>query len=156
MSKKEVKIALNIEATALCHATENIEKVRAAILNIVPEELRQESEKWMSALMLEGFYGNPISLLRLTIDRAEMASKLFSYIIKNLDHEDFSKLNSTLYDRLDSSGNLYIRLDKQSAYRGRLKLYEGDDVIKIRIKLSRQFLNEIADKGINIENIEMH
>jgi len=47
-------------------------------------------------------------------------------------------LERTLKLRLDSSGHLYLRLDKQRAYLGEIRVYDGDDVIRVRVKLSPQ------------------
>jgi len=37
----------------------------------------------------------------------------------------------------DEEGNLFIRVDKQSAFRGILTLTEHDDPIRVKIKFSR-------------------
>jgi hypothetical protein len=41
----------------------------------------------------------------------------------------------TISARVDSGGNIFIRLDKQEFAQGRIVLSNGDDVIRIKVKV---------------------
>lgn len=45
------------------------------------------------------------------------------------------RLQETLEARTDEDGVLYLRLDKQAAYLGELRLTDGEDAIQLRLKL---------------------
>lgn len=143
------RVALHLEATVFCHATESLEKVKSSLLNILPEDMRKQHEGKVSIETLESFFGNPIYVLRLSIDDCDLASDLFRALLIKLGREGINELSATLEQRLDSSGRLHVRFDKQQAFVGRLKVYDGDDVIKVRVKLSRQALDEIRAKGLD-------
>ncbi|MEM1521679.1 MAG: RNA-binding domain-containing protein [Thermofilaceae archaeon] len=142
--------ALRLEATVFCHATENLEKVRTALLNLFPSDLRHEVEEGIKVSMLQGFYGNVIHVLKLVVDKPELASTLLKAILEKLPHEDLRRVEATLEQRIDSSGNLHVRFDKQNAYLGRMRVYDGDDVIKVKVKLSRHALNEVRSRGLDV------
>lgn len=124
----EKRLVRRIEITTSIHATEDEEKVRKAVLNLVPEELRDQAR--IKQLVFQGHYGNPIKRLILTIT-GKNADKVFRNLISKMTSTDKKIIDVTLENRLDSSSHLYIRLSKQDAYRGSVVLYEGDDIIKI-------------------------
>jgi RNA binding exosome subunit len=132
------KVALNAEVSAFCHATEDLEKVKVALTNVLPEEIRAELEDSLSVSMLEGHYGNPIFVLKVKIEKPELAEALLKHLLAALPPGDLLALERTLRHRLDPSGHLYLRLDKQRAYLGEVRVYDGDDVIRVRVKLSPQ------------------
>lgn len=142
------KLVLNAEVSALCHATEDLEKVKAALLNVLPEEARPLLEKYLSVAMLEGHYGNPIFVLKLRIEQPELADALFKRVVKSLPESDLDFLEGTLKRRLDSSGHLHLRLSKPQAYMGKLRVYDGDDVIKLKVKLSPHARQELLSKRL--------
>lgn len=142
------RIVLSTEISAFCHATEDLDKVKAALGNILPESARAELESSMSIAMLEGHYGNPIFVLRLKIEKPELAEALLKQLLASLPEGDLAMLDRTLEQRLDSSGNLYLRLDKQQAFLGDFRVYDGDDVIKVKVKLSPQARQIILNKSL--------
>lgn len=129
-------IALSAELTAFAHATEEPDRVKQALLNSLPGDSRGELEGWVTTALLKGYYGNPILVFKLRVEEPEKASVVLRWIIENLPPEDVALLNRTLEQRIDGSGHLYIRLDKQQAFLGRIRVYDGDDVIRVKGKLS--------------------
>lgn len=125
---EEKRLVRRIEIMTSIHATEDDEKVRKAVLNLVPEELRDQAK--IKQQTFQGHYGNPIKRLTLTIT-GRNADKVFKNIISKMTSTDRKIIDTTLENRLDSSSHLYIRLSKQDAYQGNVVLYEGDDIIKI-------------------------
>lgn len=129
-------LASSMELVAFCHATESLEKVKRAILNLLPQELRRTYEARLSVELLKGYYGNPIAVVRLKLSNKTHASLTLWRILEALEAADVSALDSSVDVRLDRSGNLYLRFDKQMAFLGRVKLYEGDDVVRVKAKLT--------------------
>jgi len=125
---------IKIEVSTIAHATEDINKVKKALLNIIDPELKKHAK--IKTTTVKGYYGNPITLLKLIL-RGNKASKAFSYILSKLDPMEKKLLSLSLEERLDRTNNLYIRLSKQDAYLGRLRIFEGDDVIKIIVSLPK-------------------
>lgn len=130
--KTKVKVS-ELSLSTISHATEDKNKVNKALLNVIPPELRNETE--LSEVILKGYYKNEIRIIK-TVFRSKKAEEVFRYILRGLD--DFSKgiIIATLSNRTDKKGShMYLRLDKQMAYLGKLMLREGDDVIKITVTL---------------------
>jgi len=139
---------LRLEIEAFCHATEDLRKVKEAMLNVVPEDLRQKVSESLNVSMLEGFYGNPIFVLRVAIEDSDVAERIFMGILSRLSREDLEKLSLTVNQRLDTSGRLHLRLDKQRALMGDLRIYDGDDVVKVKAKLSRGMISAVREDGV--------
>jgi len=114
----------------IVHATEDLEKVIEAVKNTVPEELWGELERNMGVSSLEGHYGNPVVrvVVRLRGKRAEEAMR---HILSKLERGDFETLIFTLDRRFDGRGRVFIRISKQDAYLGKMRIAEGDDVLRI-------------------------
>lgn len=129
MSSK-IKVS-ELTLSTISHATEDKNKVIKAVLNVIPSNLRNNIE--ISETVLKGHYKNEIRILK-AVFKGEKAEEIFQHIIKNLD--DFSKgiMIATLKNRVSKKGShLFLRLDKQMAYLGKLMLREGDDVIKVTV-----------------------
>ncbi len=132
---------INLETFA--HTTEDTEKVLKAFSFLLPEGL----EKLVSKEKVLGHYHNEIIIYKVKITHKKNIEEYLSSLSERMNEND-KKLLFELFDkRLDDSGILYLRFDKQEAFLGRLKLSEGEDVIRIRIKfssypLSRELIQE--------------
>ncbi len=138
-----------ITITTHCHATEDIEKVKKAFLNAIPRELHGSTK--IDVEVLQGYYGNPITKLRTSFENNE-ALLVLKHILSLLSRHDISYMLSSLELRYYKKSNkIYLRLDKQAAYLGRLALYEGDDAIVVEISFSvlksldavREYINRL-------------
>lgn len=129
MSKDKVVATVSIES--FCHATEDCDKVKHAILSLVNSEYRKVVD--FIEIPLSGHHKNPIILIRSRIKDKKIAQKTVEFIFSNLDNIDKKVILDTLDLRTDSSFNLYLRFNKQQAYLGKLRLHQGDDVIKVKI-----------------------
>ena len=117
--------------TALVHATEDESKVRKAILNLFPA---QAETPVFEATRLEGYFGEPITTLKVTVRHRRPATELFDCVVNGLSSLDLQALLDELPQRVDETKNLYIRLDKQGAFLGKVKL-ERHDAIRVKAKL---------------------
>ena len=122
---------IRFSARVYVHATESKEKVYRALMNILPDELRREAK--ISEEKYEGHYGNPIIVIEAVIDDPKKALQALLHLVSLLGEADRRYLAATLDDRVDKSGTLYIRVSKQAAYMGEVKVLESDDVIRIAV-----------------------
>ncbi len=119
-----------ISFTVTVHATEDKEKVTKALLELIPEELRKRVS--ITETTYKGYYGNPIILLSTAI-KGRYVIDVLKYITRKMDDISKKILNATLDLRIDPAHRLHLRFNKQDAYRGKLTLYDGDDIIKVVI-----------------------
>lgn len=138
----------SLHARAFAHATEDIEKVKISILNSVGNTI-------INVKRTEGHHGNPIEILESAIEDGDEIESFF----RKLSVDDLRTLHTTLQSRVDEGCNLFIKLDKQSALKGDIRLGSGDDVISVRVKIRAfparceiaqgmiaQYLDELASK----------
>ncbi len=113
--------------TLYLHATEDLDKVTGALRAI----LNLQSAKY-SESKLEGYYGNPITLVVFEL-KGEEAASFAAELFAKLRSEDRLMLAGSLDRYEDESGALYLRLDKQILLGGALVLGEGD-VVRVKLK----------------------
>ncbi len=113
------------------HATEDYKKVEKALFNLLPENLRSHID--VKEQVLTGFHGNKIQFLKIDVTDKRIAQEIAVFIAANMSKGNLEILERTLGLRIDSSGNLYLRVDKQAAYAGKITLSDSDDIIKIKI-----------------------
>ena len=132
MSKVKVNY---VDLKAFVHATEDIDKVVTAISRLIPKDI-QESIK-QSITTVKGHYGNEITIIDIRIPKRR-ARDVLKNIVCSLTNTDRSILLATLESRVDrKTSHLYLRISKQEAYLGRVRLMDGSDVIKLVIGFSR-------------------
>ncbi len=119
---------VSIRLAVHVHATEDEEKVLLSIKNIMPEGVEINLKKHVYS----GYYGNQIIRFEGLISNQKLAKLVFRYI--------FSGINGLIYpgwiiERFDKKTNtLFLRLDKQEAYLGKIILGWGDDIIHLAFK----------------------
>jgi len=126
----------SIELETFCHATEDQEKVVEAVLNLVPPELKRQARRKIKITTIKGHHGNPIKIIRLKISKPGKARKTLTHILSQLEEGEAQYIAQTLPQRTDGS-HIYIRLDKQRAYLQAPLTLAKEDVIKVKIALTR-------------------
>uniref|UniRef100_A0A7C3IS66 Exosome protein n=1 Tax=Candidatus Methanomethylicus mesodigestus TaxID=1867258 RepID=A0A7C3IS66_9CREN len=121
----------SFSASAISHSTEDPSKVRSALLNLFPPDLRGNLEVTFSEA--KGHHGNEISLMSVDLPIKEAAAKTVEYILNSLPPPDRMQIRDRIGTLFDGKSSVYLRLDKQLAYRGALRIAEGDDTLKVRI-----------------------
>ncbi|MBS3816400.1 MAG: hypothetical protein KGY76_02425 [Candidatus Thermoplasmatota archaeon] len=114
-----------IEFKTYCHATENLDKVKKAIENLVGQELEMEVSD------AEGYYGNPIKILEGKISRNREMDAFFD----RLPREIIKRLLDDLERRIDERCNFFFRIDKGKAYDEEFSLTRGDYSIRVRARV---------------------
>lgn len=79
----------------------------------------------------EGHFGNAIVVLESVLDDEARIMD----VLGRMTAEDLREVSSTLAARMDDSCHMFLRLDKQRAFAGEIRLGEGEDVIALRIKV---------------------
>lgn len=124
---------IRIEILVSAHATEDLKKVEKAVYNLIIKEARKPNFKIQR---VTGHHNDPIALLKTRITEKNTVIKTFQYMVCSLSKSDRMKLLEEIQDRVDNAGNLYLRLDKQCAYLGRVELNEADPIrMKFKFRL---------------------
>lgn len=130
-----------IDIRVFAHATENPEKVQAAVRNLLPAELAE-------TLILEktsctGHHGNPIILFTSKLADKKLLPKTLEKFGRDLGVLDKEELSRSLKLHLEK-GNLYLRFDKQSAFLEALK-FSQNDPIHLKIHFKNKTAEEITE-----------
>ncbi|MEM2866136.1 MAG: RNA-binding domain-containing protein [Candidatus Hadarchaeales archaeon] len=115
-----------IRVKILVHATEDESKLAEVLRVLLPAGTKVERTE------LEGQHGNPISLLEARVRGRREVEGTISSLLRKLENRE--ALLSSLGSYMDEQGNLYLRLDKQLACRGRWVLGRGDEVIHLTLR----------------------
>ncbi|MGA3111967.1 MAG: RNA-binding domain-containing protein [Candidatus Bathyarchaeia archaeon] len=131
-----------VDIRVSAHATEDLQKVQAAVRNLMPDELAQTI--FFETANLTGHYGNPITLVTTKLTDKKLLSKALEKIGAGLNSLDKEQLCTDLVLHLER-GNLYLRFDKQAALLGQFKFTQNDP-----IHLKIHFKNKTSDQIIEL------
>lgn len=132
--ERAVSVSL-IEIQSIVHATESREKVLKAIKNVLPDQCHGLIK--LSEQRLKGHYNNPITLFKFKLDDQRAIKAFIESLAARLDPSDKEYLSENIGRHLSEDGRLYLRLNKQSAFLGQIKLGR-EDPIRIQMKLDRK------------------
>jgi hypothetical protein len=110
-----------ISFRAFVAATEDEVRVREALAVFVPLDR-------ITKITAVGHFGNEIIILEAVLRKKEAAS-FFEILREQLPAEDLQKLRREIPDRLEGESHFHIRLDKQAAYKGMLRLTDSRDAL---------------------------
>jgi RNA binding exosome subunit len=119
----------------LAHATEDKDRLAAAVERMLKVSAPEVAE-------LEGHHGNKILHIRYHAT-GEAAAAIFDRIVAGLEPETRKEIATSLQAMTDEHGALYVRLDKQTLFKGKLKI-GGRDSLRVRIKPRLFLLKEGA------------
>ena len=121
------RLLKSIEVKVFAHATENIDKVKESVKNILPYEF----PTMFKEQKLKGHYGDLITILTVNNKRRKPSTEAFENLFKKLPITSQEEMLMDPEKRIDDSGNFYVRLDKQKAYQKKISTSNSDP---IRIK----------------------
>ncbi len=128
-------LASKVEIELIIHATESIDKIIDALYRII--DLKDAP---VVIEVLQGHYGNPIYRVMIVL-KEELADEFARRLCQSLVNKDY--LKSTIGLRFDSKNSiLFLRLDKQELVKGKIAIYDGDDVIRVKMRIP-------LDKGLD-------
>lgn len=110
------------------HATEDVSRVREALEHVLPEETP------VDAIETEGYFGNPITILTARLEK-KAAARYLDFLKQRLPEADLKALVAELPERIDESCFFYLRLSKQDAFLGDVRITYAEDAISLRGKL---------------------
>jgi len=122
-----------VSFSTIAHATEDLSKVKSAILNLVPESARSACQ--INAAEAKGHHGNPITVLTLEIRDKDRAKEIVDYIVRLLPVGDRLRIRDQIDLYYDGRSALFLRVDKQTSFLRTPRLSLSDDVIRIKISL---------------------
>jgi len=122
-----------IDIRFFVHATENLDKVVGAVKRILPSDYI--GDILFKRDNLKGHHGNPITLFETRIKEKEIIKAFVENLSSHLDSLDKETLRREI-DLHVEKGSLYVRLDKQAALQGELKLCTADP-IRVRIRFRK-------------------
>ena len=130
-----------IDIRVFAHATEESEKVMAAVRNTLPAE--SADTVTFKETALTGHHGNSITLFETRIKNRKVAQAFLEKLASGLTLADKETLGNEIVQHLEN-GNLYIRLGKQSAYLGELRL-SSTDPIHLRMHFRKPSVEEVIN-----------
>jgi len=128
-----------VDVRFCAHATEDLGKVMDAVQNVLPSDHIEDITFKRSNV--EGHYGNPIALFETRIKDKKTVRALVENLSANLSSLDKEELDRTI-NRCVEKGSLFIRLDKQAAFRGKTK-FAASDPIRIRIRFRKNKTEDV-------------
>jgi hypothetical protein len=121
-----------VDLRAFSYATEDDRRVERALRALLPEDA--EVERVEST----GHLGDPILVLSARVERADEVRHVLGRLASA---EGFDRLAAELDDRVTDNCELFVRLDKQAALGGEVRLGEG---ITLRAKVEAYPANREA------------
>jgi len=120
-----------IDARVYARATELSERVTTAILGIFPEEVRENVS--ITEETVEGQVGDQILIISGVLDNKHECEMSFDFMLRHMDKRNRRSIKRTLDLRLNKNCILFLRIDKQGAYLGKIRLADDADVIRVKI-----------------------
>jgi len=123
-----------VEISTIAHATDDLDKVQYALRSILPAVLRDREV--FTRRYMQGHYGNPIVTFDARLTRSSEVEEFIQHFMRLVPKTDKLRITRDIDLHADSDGNLYVRVDKQQAFRGVIQLGD-EDPIRIRVKFTR-------------------
>ncbi len=130
-----------VDVRFFVHATEDLNKVVKAVHQVLPADYVDDIVLKKNAL--RGHYGNPITLFETRIKKKKIVEALVKNVFSNLKEPDKESLLREIDSHVEE-GSLYLRLDKQAAFQGEMRLCIADP-IRVRIRFRKKRIEDIVN-----------
>jgi len=130
-----------IDVRVFAHATEDLDKVLTSARSILPPE--QVDKAVFGKTGLTGHHGNPIILIEARIKDRHLAQAVLEKLASGLKMMDKELLGNEVAQHLEK-GNLYLRIDKQSAFQGVFR-FSTSDPIHLRVHFKKHTSEEVVE-----------
>jgi len=110
---------------AFVAATEDEVRVREALAVFVPLDR-------ITKVSATGHFGNEIQILEAALRKKEAAA-FIAILREQLPAGDLQRLHREIPERLEGESHFHMRLDKQAAYKGLLRLTDSKDALDITV-----------------------
>ncbi|MFP4175110.1 MAG: RNA-binding protein [Halobacteriales archaeon] len=105
-----------VDLRAFCYATEDEDRVEAALRHYLPDDYPVETET------TEGHHGDTIVVVSARVDNADDVRTVMDRV---LEADERERVVEEIEDRVDDDCSFHLRLDKQAAYEGESALGDG-------------------------------
>ncbi len=129
-----------IDVRVFAHATEDSEKVLAAVRNLLPINLGESVI--FQKTPLTGHHGNPIILFKAKLEDKKVLLEVLQKIGTGLTSLDKEQLECDVKLHLEKR-DLYLRFDKQFAFQGEVR-FSQNDPIHFKVHFKNKSFEEIA------------
>ncbi|MDS0477994.1 RNA-binding protein [Natrinema sp. 1APR25-10V2] len=109
-----------VDLRTFCYATEDEKRVEEALRTFLPDGDDEPFE--IERTESEGHYGDRILVLSARVENADDVRHVLSRLA---DLESFDGLIDELDERVTENTELFLRLDKQAAFQGDVRLGDG-------------------------------
>lgn len=123
-----------VEVRAYSRATEVLDRVKTAILNLYPANFREDINT--TTTKTTSHSKTPILVVKAITQAKRIAEETFNHILKNLSKEDKITLENTILQRVNEKCVLFIRIDKQAAFLGEVKLANTPDLVSVKVNFT--------------------
>lgn len=130
-----MKLAHNIKLSVFVREEEDSEKIKQALLSLVPFELEQEKLE-LRQTNTQGFKETRIIILEINLLKESHTTKFFKSMKENLTQEQRNHIISQAESRLDQELNFFIRLDKQSLLNNKFSITDSGDCFHIKMSIA--------------------
>jgi RNA binding exosome subunit len=130
----DLKEIRELEIEAFIQATEDPEKVKIAMKNLIPQELQEDN---FTIKNVRGVYHNPITVIRALY--IQNVGQIVQYMGRNLKESDKRYLFQSIERRLDKR-HFYLRFAKQSLYQNKIEIQEEKDTVKVRVGFTKKYI----------------
>ena len=128
------RVVHSVEISTIAHATDDLSKVQAALRAILPDSLRER--ELFTRRYLQGHYGNPIVTFDARLTKLSEVEDFTQHFIKGIPKGEKLLIKRDMDLHSDDEGNLFIRINKQQAFRGTVEIGD-EDPIRVKLKFSR-------------------
>ncbi len=109
-----------VDLRTFCYATEDEKRVEEALRTFLPEG--DEEPFAIERAESEGHYGDRILVLSARVESADDVRHVLSRLA---DLDEFDRLIDELDERVTENTELFLRLDKQAAFQGDVRIGDG-------------------------------
>ncbi|MDY7081959.1 MAG: RNA-binding protein [Halobacteria archaeon] len=111
-----------VDLRCFCYATEDEERVRQALELFLPPDVDERDDIEVEESTTEGHYGDSILVFSVRLENADDVRYVMNKI---LESADIDEIEEELDERVDDDCTFHLRIDKQAAYNGEVRLGEG-------------------------------
>ena len=112
-----------VDLRTFCYATEDEKRVEEALRTFLPDGDDEDEDPFpIERVESEGHYGDRILVLSARVENADDVRHVLSRLA---DLESFDELMDELDERVTENTELFLRLDKQAAFEGDVRLGDG-------------------------------
>lgn len=129
------RLVHNISVRVFEKKHERIKKTKKGFEELLPVDFKKEKIK-VNHEKAEGFNQKTIHILSMQTSKRKHNRVLLNNIFNEMNEKDKRRIYQEKETRVDSEGNFYLRLDKESLLDKKYKLTEGGDCFHLTVKLA--------------------